>query len=67
MTDIELIEKKLAFIETCVRELRTLCDPENIERDVREIMQHHLDDLLNFAGRFAPDLMPEICTVHSAR
>jgi len=36
MTDIELIEKKLAFIETCVSELRALCDPENIERDVRE-------------------------------
>jgi uncharacterized protein YutE (UPF0331/DUF86 family) len=36
MTDIELIEKKLAFIETCVRELRDLCRPENIEHDVRE-------------------------------
>ena len=36
MTDIELIEKKLAFIETCVRELRALCRPENIEQDVRE-------------------------------
>ena len=36
MTDSELIEKKLAFIETCVRELRALCRPENIEQDVRE-------------------------------
>lgn len=36
MTDLELIEKKLAFIETCVRELRDLCHPENIEHDVRE-------------------------------
>ncbi len=36
MTDIELIEKKLAFIETCVSELRALCVPENIEQDVRE-------------------------------
>ncbi len=36
MTDIELIEKKLAFIETCVSELRALCDPNNIEKDVRE-------------------------------
>lgn len=36
MTDPELIEKKLAFIETCVRELRTLVRPERIAADVRE-------------------------------
>lgn len=36
MTDVELVEKKLAFIETCVRELRTLVDPSRIETDVRE-------------------------------
>ena len=28
MTDPELVAKKLAFIETCVRELRTLARPE---------------------------------------
>jgi len=27
MTDPELVEKKLAFIETCVQELLTLSDP----------------------------------------
>lgn len=36
MTDPELIAKKLAFVETCVRELRTLGRPAEIETDVRE-------------------------------
>ena len=36
MTDPELIAKKLAFVETCVRELRTLGRPLEIERDLRE-------------------------------
>lgn len=36
MTDVELLEKKLAFIETCVRELRELSQPERIETDIRE-------------------------------
>ena len=36
MTDPELVEKKLAFIETCVQELRTLSDPARIPTDVRE-------------------------------
>lgn len=36
MTDVELVQKKLAFIETCVRELRQLSQPERIEHDIRE-------------------------------
>jgi hypothetical protein len=40
MTDPELVAKKLAFIETCVRELRDLARPEQIDHDV--------DDLLSF-------------------
>lgn len=36
MTDAELIEKKLAFVETCVRELRTLSQPALIATDLRE-------------------------------
>jgi uncharacterized protein YutE (UPF0331/DUF86 family) len=36
VTDLELIEKKLAFIETCVQELRTLSKPASIETDLRE-------------------------------
>ncbi|MCA9529891.1 MAG: DUF86 domain-containing protein [Myxococcales bacterium] len=36
MTDLDLLEKRLAFIETCVRELRELARPAELERDVRE-------------------------------
>lgn len=36
MTDAELLEKKLAFIETCVRELKELAKPEQIANDIRE-------------------------------
>jgi uncharacterized protein YutE (UPF0331/DUF86 family) len=36
MTDIELLEKKCAFIETCVRELRQLSRPACIATDIRE-------------------------------
>lgn len=36
MTDPELLAKKLARIETCVRELRTLSRPERIGADLRE-------------------------------
>jgi uncharacterized protein YutE (UPF0331/DUF86 family) len=36
MTDVDLIHKKLAVIETCVQELRSLARPERIGRDVRE-------------------------------
>jgi uncharacterized protein YutE (UPF0331/DUF86 family) len=36
VTDVDLLEKKLAFIETCVRELRQLSQPERIAYDIRE-------------------------------
>lgn len=36
MTDLDLVAKKLARIETCVRELRALARPEEIRLDVRE-------------------------------
>ncbi len=36
MTDAELIAKKLAFIETCITELRSLARPDRVEHDVRE-------------------------------
>jgi uncharacterized protein YutE (UPF0331/DUF86 family) len=37
VTDQELVAKKLALIETSVRELRTLARPDEIQRDVREL------------------------------
>ena len=36
MTDQDLIEKKLAFIETCLEELRTMAKPSAIETDLKE-------------------------------
>lgn len=36
MTDTELLFKKLAFIETCLHELRTLARPDQIAADVKE-------------------------------
>jgi len=44
MTDHELIEKKLAFVETCVRELRELADADRLETDVKErrFVEHSL-------------------------
>jgi uncharacterized protein YutE (UPF0331/DUF86 family) len=36
MTDAELVAKKIAFIETCARELRDLARPELIATDIRE-------------------------------
>jgi uncharacterized protein YutE (UPF0331/DUF86 family) len=36
MTDAELIAKKLAFVETCVRELETIARPELVTTDLRE-------------------------------
>jgi uncharacterized protein YutE (UPF0331/DUF86 family) len=36
MVDADLVRKKLAFIETRVRELREMARPERMEHDVRE-------------------------------
>ena len=44
MTDRDLVEKKLAFIETCISELRRLAVPGNLETDVKErrFVEHSL-------------------------
>ncbi|MGB5453906.1 MAG: DUF86 domain-containing protein [Sedimenticolaceae bacterium] len=51
MIDHALIEKKLAFIETCVRELRELAQLERLDTDVREqrFVQHTLQLALQAA------------------
>lgn len=36
MTDAALVRKKLAFIETCVHELRTLVDASQLASDLRD-------------------------------
>jgi uncharacterized protein YutE (UPF0331/DUF86 family) len=54
MTDPELVAKRLAFIETCVRELRTLAHPERIADDLRE--ERFVEHTLQLAIQAALDV-----------
>jgi uncharacterized protein YutE (UPF0331/DUF86 family) len=58
VTDVELLEKKLAFIDTCVRELRQLGRPERIEHDIRE--QRFIAHTLQIAIQAALDIASHI-------
>jgi uncharacterized protein YutE (UPF0331/DUF86 family) len=58
MTDPELVAKKLAFVETCVRELRTLARPERIAEDVRE--QRFVEHTLQLSIQAALDVASHI-------
>jgi uncharacterized protein YutE (UPF0331/DUF86 family) len=58
VTDIELLEKKLAFIETCVHQLRQLSRPERIEHDIRE--QRFIAYTLQIAIQAALDIASHI-------
>lgn len=58
MTDPDLIAKKLALIETSVRELETLSRPAEIERDVRE--QRFVEHTLQIAIKAALDAASHI-------
>jgi len=58
MNDPALIEKKLAFIETCVRELRHLARPDEIDRDVRE--RRFVEHTLQIAIQAAMDASSHI-------
>ena len=53
MTDPDLLAKKLALVETCVQELRTLGRPEAIEGDLRE--QRFVEHTLQIAIQAALD------------
>ena len=61
MTDPELVAKKVAFVETCVRELRTLARPEKIAEDLREqrfvehTLQLAIQAALNVASHIVSD------------
>ena len=61
MTDTDLVEKKLAFIETCVRELRDLCQPERIPVDIREerFAAHTLQIAIQAAQDIASHIVSE--------
>jgi uncharacterized protein YutE (UPF0331/DUF86 family) len=54
MTDPDLVAKKLAFIEACVRELRTLARPELIATDIRE--ERFVEHTLQLAIQAALDV-----------
>ena len=58
MTDPDLIAKKLAFIETCVAQLRALARPELIATDVRE--QRFVEHTLQLAIQAALDVASHI-------
>ncbi len=58
MTDAELVAKKLASIETYVRELRELARPELLRKDVRE--QRFVEHTLQLAAQAALDVASHI-------
>lgn len=60
VTDPELIAKKLALIETYVRELRTLADPARLESDIRE--QRFVEHTLQIAIQAALDVASHVAS-----
>lgn len=58
MTDPDLIAKKLALIETCVRELRTMARLETLAEDIRE--QRFVERTLQIAIQAALDAASHI-------
>lgn len=58
MTDEGLVAQKLAFIETCVEQLRTMARPEHIATDVRE--ERFVEHTLQLAIQAALDVASHI-------
>jgi uncharacterized protein YutE (UPF0331/DUF86 family) len=58
MTDRDLVEKKLAFIETCISELRQLALPAQLESDVKE--RRFVEHTLQLAIQAALDVAAHI-------
>jgi uncharacterized protein YutE (UPF0331/DUF86 family) len=58
VTDLDLVAKRLAFIETCVRELRSLARPEEIRLDVRQ--ERFVEHTLQIAIQAALDVASHI-------
>lgn len=61
MTDPELIAKKLAVIETCVHQLRTMARAELLKADVREerFVEHTLQIAIQAALDVASHLVSD--------
>lgn len=58
MTDQELLAKKLAFIETCVRELESLAQPDRVGTDIRE--RRFVEHTLQIAIQAALDVASHV-------
>lgn len=58
MTDPALVAKKLAFVETCVQQLRTLARPDALRSDVRE--ERFVEHTLQVAIQSALDVASHI-------
>lgn len=58
MTDPALVAKKLALIETCVQQLRSLARPEALRTDVRE--QRFVEHTLQIAIQSALDVASHV-------
>ena len=58
MTDEELVAKRLAFIETCLRELRQLARPGDLTTDIRE--QRFVEHTLQLSIQAALDVAAHI-------
>jgi len=58
LTDRDLVEKKLAFIETCVADLRRLAVPSKVESDVKE--RRFVEHTLQIAIQAALDVAAHI-------
>ncbi|MCD4749576.1 MAG: DUF86 domain-containing protein [Thermoanaerobaculales bacterium] len=58
MTDPELLAKKLAFVETCVAELKRLANPAIIDTDIRE--ERFVEHTLQLAIQAAQDVASHI-------
>jgi len=61
VTDAELILKKLAFIETCLAELRSLARPERLAADVKErrFVEHTLQICIQAAQDIASHIVSD--------
>jgi uncharacterized protein YutE (UPF0331/DUF86 family) len=62
MTDQDLIAKKLAFIETCVCDLRQQARPDRLSADVREL--RFVEHTLQIAIQAALDVASHIVSDH---
>ena len=58
MTDPELLAKKIAFVETCVSELRRMARPDMMEDDIRE--ERFIEHTLQLAIQAAQDVASHI-------